>query len=151
VTRSLRTLVLGTSLLVVLSAAAAGQAARSATSSGACLIPPQVVIQSIKETLKAKARGKLGKSRAVKSRGQFTFPRGLRKGVYFVSAKVGGFGIATWAASASEYKTGGGLLVGVGAVARRISDAGIDLSPATLSFWGLTTHTHGYAESRGCL
>jgi hypothetical protein len=105
----------------------------------------------VKASLKREARSKIGKLQAVKSHDTFTTPRGLTHGVYFVSAKVRGFGIATWAASTSEYNTGGGLLIGVGTVARLVSDAGTDLPRSTLKLWNLTTHTNGYAESRRCV
>jgi len=101
--------------------------------------------------LKAKARGKLGKAKAVKSRAQFTFPRGLSAGVYFVSAKISGFGTATWAVSTAAFKGRNGLLIGVGPIARRVSTLGIDLPLSTLSLWGLTKSTSGYHESRHCV
>jgi hypothetical protein len=149
--RAVVRLALTVCVAAVVAAAASSAPAGGTSSSAKCLRPPGAAVKTIRETLKAKARGKLGKARAVKSSARFTFPRGLRAGVYFVSAKVAGSGVATWALSTSAYRTGGGLVVGVGPIARRVSTAGIDLSRATLAAWGLTEHTAGYAESRACL
>jgi hypothetical protein len=103
-----------------------------------CLKASSGLVSSLKGGLKAKARGRLGTPRVVKSRGQLSgfSPRGFRAGVYFVSAKVRGFGIATWAADASAYRTGGGFIVGIGPVTRRVSVAGIDIPASTLTGWG---------------
>lgn len=88
----------------------------------------------------------------MKSSGQFGGLRSLREGhVYFVSAKVRGYGIATWVAGGKEFKTGGGVLIGIDPVARRVSDAGVDLRPSLLASWGLTSGADGYAASRACV
>ena len=59
-------------------------------------------------------------------------PTGFAKGTYLVSAQVRGFGIATWAMDVDAFKTGGGFITDVGAVARRVSVAGIDIPASTL-------------------
>jgi hypothetical protein len=87
----------------------------------------------------------------VKSKATISFPRGFRAGTYFVSAPVRGFGVATWAADASAFRTGGGFITGVGSTARRVSILGVDIPPATLAAWGLTEGTLGYAASRRCV
>jgi hypothetical protein len=110
------------------------------------------VVASLKDGLRASARGKLGTPRAVRSRGRFGGLRDIREGpVYFVSARVRGFGIATWAVGASAFRTGGGVIIGVGPVARRVSLAGVDLPLSTLVAWGLTPAADGYAASRACV
>jgi hypothetical protein len=151
--------VLRTATIVVLLALAMGSTAHSAGSrvtggheaSAGCLAVPKPMIAALKSGLKAKARGRLGTPRAVKSTATISFPRGFRAGTYFVSAPVRGFGVATWAADASAFRTGGGFITGVGPIARRVSVLGVDIPPATLTGWGLTSTTHGYAASRRCV
>jgi len=119
----------------------------------ACLTPHRPLLKALKASLTREARGRLGRVRAAKAHTKYTVPRGLASGVYFVSADIRGFGVATWAASASEYKTGGGLLIAVDSVARVVSTAGTDIPRSTLSRWGLTPKTkdRGYAISRRCV
>jgi hypothetical protein len=101
--------------------------------------------------VKARYRGKLGAFRAVQSHGKFApFPRSLQKGVYFVSAKVMGLGVATWAVSADAYRGGSGVIYGAEPVSRRISILGVDMSPAVLKGWGISPATDGFAQSRTC-
>jgi hypothetical protein len=89
---------------------------------------------------------------AGKSRQQVTNgPHGLSKGVYFVSARVRGFGIATWAADARAFKTGSGFVTGIGPVAQRVSFLGADIPLGKLRRWHLHEETHGYAASRRCV
>jgi hypothetical protein len=117
-----------------------------------CLKVSSGLLSSLRSGLKRTARGKLGTPRAVKSRAQITSgPRGFAEGAYFVSARVRGFGIATWAADARAFRTGGGFITGIGPVARRVSVLGVDIPVSTLRGWGLTEATHGYAASRRCV
>jgi hypothetical protein len=127
--------------------AAAGKA------SGRCQTVPRPALAALKGSLKGTAKGKLGKANAVRSRADFSGApiRGLRKGVYFVSARVGGVGIATWAMTVDAFRTGGGLIYGVGSIARRFSDLGADVPTSTLKRFGLTEATEGYAASRSCV
>jgi hypothetical protein len=111
---------------------------------------PRPLVAALSSGLKPGARGRLGTPYAVRSRSQISGPRGFAQGAYFVSAYVRGFGIATWAADARAYRTGGGFITGVGVVAPRVSYLGIDIPPSTLAAWGLTERTHGFAESRRC-
>jgi hypothetical protein len=139
---------------VVVAVLAAIFTSEAGTTPGAdsCLKVPPAFVGALKSGLKAKARGKLGTPRAVKSRDSFTSgPRGLAAGVYFVSAQVRGFGIATWAADARAFKTGGGYIADVGPVARRVSVYAVDIPPSTLRSWGLSEQAHGYAQSRRCV
>ena len=144
-------------VLVVLVAGAIGAAAardagatQERANAGPCLSVPAPMVAALAAGLKSKARGKLGRARAVRSSARITFPRSFAAGTYFVSAPVRGFGIATWAASAEAFRTGGGFITGVGPVARRVSVLGIDLPASTLRTWGLTERTDGYAASRRC-
>ncbi len=147
--RALSTLAAGLALAAAL--ASPGQPSQLA-SDAKCLKPRTALVKAIKSGLRAKARGKLRKARAVKARPLTGFaPRGFKKGTYFVSAKMRGFGIATWAADRPAYNTGGGLIISVGRVARRVSTLGVDIPRSTLEAWGLTTHTRGYAASRRCV
>lgn len=117
-----------------------------------CLKVSSGLLTSLRSGLKPKARGKLGTARAVRSRDQITSgPRGFRAGAYIVSARVRGFGIATWAADARAFRTGGGFITVMGPLARRVSILGIDISVSTLRNWGLSETTHGYAASRRCV
>jgi hypothetical protein len=139
-------------LIVAATVTSATLASRERIGSNACLKVSSGLLNSLKSGLKPKARGKLGTPRAVKSRAQITNgPRGFAAGAYFVSARVRGFGIATWAADARAFKTGGGFITGVGAVARRISYLGVDIPLSTLRAWGLSESTHGYTASRRCV
>jgi hypothetical protein len=116
-----------------------------------CVQVSSGLIGRLKSGLKPKARGRLGRPAAVKSRQLVTNgPHGFRKGVYFVSARVRGFGIATWAADARAFKSGLGFVAGVGPVARRVSNLGADIPPNRLKRWHLHEETHGYAASRRC-
>ena len=117
----------------------------------ACLKVPKPMVAALKSGLKAKARGRLGTPRGVKSSARIFFPRRFQAGTYFVSAPVRGFGVATWAADASAFRTGGGFITGVGPTARRVSVLGVDIPSATVAAWGLTEGKHGYAASRRCL
>lgn len=121
------------------------------TDSGRCLKVSKGLVSSLKGGLKRAARGKLGTPRGVKSRGEFGGPNSFANGVYFVSARVRGFGIATWATDRDAFRTGGGFIVDVGPVARRVSVAGIDIPLSTLRGWGLTSAADGYAASRNCV
>ena len=88
----------------------------------------------------------------MKSRGKFGGLRDIREGpVYFVSARVRGYGIATWAVGGQAFVTGGGVILGVGQVARRVSTAGIDIPLATLEAWGLAPYAEGYDVSQNCV
>lgn len=109
----------------------------------ACLAVPKPMVAALGSGLKVKARGRLGTARAVKSTATISFPRGFRAGTHFVSARVRGFGVATWAADASAFRTGGGFITGVGPTARRVSVLGVDIPAFTLSAWGLTQSTQG--------
>lgn len=94
----------------------------------------------------------MGTPWAVRSRSHFGGLRGIREGpVYFVSASVRGYGIATWAVDADAFRSGGGVVLGVGTVARRFSDAGVDIPVGTLKIWGLTPSAEGYTASRSCV
>ena len=104
-------LALSSSTLLILAFLAQAQPTRATTSSP-CLKAPASLVGFLKSDLKSNARGKLGTPRAVKSRDQYTVPRGLQAGVYYVSAPVRGFGVATWAVSASAFGSGGGLIIG---------------------------------------
>jgi hypothetical protein len=115
-----------------------------------CITAPRPLVAAISSSLKPRARGRLGRAYAVRSQAQISGPRGFARGAYFVSAYVRGFGIATWAADARAYRTGGGFITGVGVVARRISILGVDIPPSTLAAWGLTERTDGFAASRRC-
>ncbi len=115
-----------------------------------CLSVPRAMVGALSSGLKPKARGKLGKTKAVRSRAQISGPRGFAAGAYFVSAPVRGFGVATWAADARAFRTGGGFITGVGPVARRVSYLGVDLPPSALQAWGISERTHGYVASRRC-
>jgi hypothetical protein len=118
----------------------------------ACLKVPNGLLVSLKDGLRAKARGKVGTPKAVKSNSQFSGPRDIREGpVYFVSAPVRGFGVATWAVGGQAFRNGGGIIIAVGPVARRVSTAGVDIPTSTLKAWGLTSAANGYAQSRACL
>jgi len=122
------------------------------TAEAECLKVSSGLVGSLKSGLKAKARGKLGVPRAVKSRARITSgPRGFLEGAYFVSARVRGFSVATWAVDPRAFRTGGGFIVGIGPVARRVSVFGVDIPLRTLRRWGLTESTHGYAASRRCV
>ena len=138
---------LGTIAAVTREASAASE--RSAA--GTCLSVPRPMVAALRSGLKASARSRLGTPRAVRSSARIKFPRSFAAGMYFVSAPVRGFGIATWAASAEAFRSGGGFITGVGSVARRVSILGIDIPPATLRIWGLTEGTDGYAASRRCV
>jgi hypothetical protein len=121
-------------------------------SGGRCLKVPQPLVSSLKSGLKRAARGKFGVAAAVRSRGKFGGLRDIREGpVYFVSARVRGFGIATWAVGGSAFKTGGGVILGVGPVARRISTFGVDIPTSTLAGWGLAPYAEGYDVSQTCV
>jgi hypothetical protein len=126
------------------------KAIRERAEEGPCLSVPRPMVKALSSGLKPKARGKLGRARAVKSGDEVSGPRGFAAGTYFVSAPVRGFGVATWAADASAFRTGGGFITGVGPVARRVSILGVDIPPSTLNDWGLTESTDGYAASRRC-
>ena len=77
------------------------------------------------------------------------FPRGLREGVYFISAEFRPRpGVATWAVDDEFFRTGGGVVIAVDSAARALTDYGADLNPSEL---GLTEATHGFAESRACV
>jgi hypothetical protein len=149
--RAVTWLALSSSTLLILVFSAQAQPATGATNASPCLKAPASLVRSLKSGLKSNARGKLGTPRAVKSHDQYTVPRGLQAGVYYVSAPVRGFGVATWAVSASAFKTGGGLIIGVGPVARRVSVDGIDIPADTLRLWGLREIADGYAQSRRCV
>jgi hypothetical protein len=110
------------------------------------------LVATLRGSLKPKLRSKLGTPWGVKSRGHFSGLRGIREGpVYFVSANVRGYGIATWAVDADAFNSGGGVVLGVGTVARRVSDAGVDIRASTLRSWGLAPYAEGYAASRSCV
>ena len=132
----------------------AGYAGASAASEGSdtdrCLKVSSGLVATLKDGLKRVARGKLGPPRGVKSRGQFSGPNSFANGVWFVSARVRGFGIATWAVDRDAFRTGGGFGTDVGPVARRVSALGISIPLNTLKSWGLTTGAEGYAASRSC-
>jgi hypothetical protein len=140
-------------LALEIGAAPAGGATATVerTAAGRCLSVPRPMVAALKSGLKAKAQGRLGTARAVRSRAHLTSPRGFAAGTYFVSAPVRGFGVATWAADARAFRTGGGFITAVGPVARRVSVFGIDLPAITLRLWGLTESTDGYAASRRCV
>ena len=121
---------------------------RSATDR--CLKVSSGLVATLKDGLKPRSRGKLGTPRGVKSRGQFSGPNSFANGVWFVSARVRGFGIATWAVDRDALRTGGGFGTDVGPVARRVSELGIYIPLSTLKSWGLTTGAEGYAASRSC-
>lgn len=117
-----------------------------------CLKVSSGLLSNLRDGLRDGARGKLGTPKAVKSRGSFGGLRDIREGpVYFVSAKVRGYGIATWAVGGQAFKTGGGAIIAVGPVARRVSIHGVDIPPSTLEAWGLAPYADGYDESRACV
>jgi hypothetical protein len=123
----------------------------TAGQAGRCLPVRPALLAQLKASLTRKAKGKLGKTAAVRSRDDFSgAPLGFQKGVYFVSANLRGLGVATWAVSADAYRTGGGLIFGVGPTARRYSVLGADIPLSTLRAWGLTVTADGYAASRNC-
>jgi hypothetical protein len=110
------------------------------------------LLAGLKDGLRAKARGKMGTPKAVRSHDQLGGLRDIREGpVYFVSAPVSGFGTATWAVGGKAFRTGGGVILSVGPVARRVSIHGVDLPPSLLAGWGLTPAASGYAASRACV
>jgi hypothetical protein len=41
--------------------------------------------------------------------------------------------------------------LGIGPVARRVFDAGVDIPASTLKVWGLTPSAEGYGPSRSCV
>ena len=103
-------------------------------------------VDSLEDGLK---RGKLRNPQGVKSEGEFSGLRGLQEGVYFVSADVRPSpGIATWAVSAEQWRTGGGLILAIDPAARAVTDFGADLDP---SGFGLDGSAEGYEESRDCV
>jgi hypothetical protein len=113
--------------------------------------PSKAFVVQFEKGVKAKYRTKLGAFRAVKSRDKFgPFPRSLQAGVYFVSSKVAGVGAATWAVSADAYRGGGGVIYSAEPVARKISTVGVDVSPAILKGWGISSSSDGFTESRAC-
>ena len=144
-------LALSSSTLLILVFSGQAQPGMRASAASPCLKAPASLVHSLKSGLKSNARGKLGTPFAVKSRDRYTIPRGLQAGVYYVSAPVRGFGVATWAVSASAFRTGGGLIIGTGPVARRVSVLGIDIPASTLRLWGLRETANGYAPSRRCV
>lgn len=132
--------------------AGSAQPAQQELGASRCVKVSSGLLSNLRSGLKAKARGKLSSPRGVKSRAQITSgPRGFAAGTYFVSAQVRGFGIATWAADAKAFRTGGGFITVVGPVARRVSILGVDLPPSSLQAWGLSENTDGYAASRRCV
>jgi hypothetical protein len=114
-----------------------------------CITAPKPLVAALSSGLKPRARGRLGGVYAVRSLAQLSGPFG--EGAYFMSSYVRGFGIATWAADARAYHTGGGFITAVGVVAPRISYYGFGIPPSTLAAWGLTERTHGFAASRRCV
>ena len=130
--------------------AGASPAASERSDAGRCLKVSSGLVATLKDGLKRVARGKLGTPRGVKSRGQFSGPNSFANGVWFVSARVRGFGIATWAVDRDAFRTGGGFGTGVGPVARRVSELGIYIPLSTLRGWGLVPYAEGYTASRFC-
>ena len=143
-----------TALTVAASLALAVQATAAPRGAEAkCLKVSAGLLANLKDSLKGKARGKMGTPKGVKSGGTFSGPRDLQLGVYFVSARIAGYGIATWAVGREAFRTGGGIVIGIGPVARRASDAGTFLtnSQGSAPGIGLTPAADGWAESQACV
>jgi hypothetical protein len=68
----------------------------------------------------------------------------------FLSAKVAGLGVATWAVTADAYRGGSGVIFGAEPVSRRVSTYGVDVSPSVLKGWGISPGADGFAQSRTC-
>jgi hypothetical protein len=146
--------VAGVVLLTSGIAAAASQEHPTAvtSSAGRCLKLPKPMIWALKQGLTKKARRNLRRIAAVKSHQHFSgLSNGFKKGAYFVSAKVRHFGIATWIADQSAFKTGGGFIAAVNKTARRVSDFGSLFTPSTLASYGITKGADGYRQSRACV
>lgn len=123
-----------------------------ASTSARCLLVRAPALKAIRSGLRANERAKLGTVRAVKAKGDFSHaPSGFSQGVYFISAKLRGKGIASWAVSTSFLRSGGGLAFAVGKVARRYSTLGVGVPVSILARWGISTGTYEYAESRACV
>ena len=131
--------------------AAAGTASVR-TPSAQCLQVRPAALMSIRSGLHRAARPKLRSARAVKAKGDFSHaPRGYAHGVYFVSAKLRGTGVATWAVSTSFMTNGCGLIYAVSRTARAVSEFGADVPLSVMARWGISSRTHGFAESRSCV
>jgi hypothetical protein len=127
-------------------------AARPASSAARCVKLQPAGLKALRSGLHPSFRPRLGKVRAVRASGDFSkAPRGFAKGVYFVSARLLGKGIATWAAGTSFTRSGGGLMFAVDKLARQASNFGADLPPSVLKGWGISSTTPGYARSRACV
>jgi hypothetical protein len=138
--------------MVAAIAATSSPAQPTALAASRCVTPGKAFLVNFKPGVKAKYRAKLRLLRAVKSRGKFgPFPRSLQKGVYFVSSRVPGVGVATWAVSADAYGGGSGVIYSAEPIARKISTYGIDVSPSILKGWGISSGSDGFAASRACI
>jgi len=117
-----------------------------------CEKVPSPLRASLADSLK-KGR-KLGASGAVRSDDDFSSaPPGLSQGhVYFVTADVRpNPGLSTWAVSEDSFKGQSGMILGVDAAARAVSDLGADIPRATLDAWGVTGSADGFSESQDCV
>lgn len=117
-----------------------------------CLSVKPALTKVLRAGVKSSLRARLGTPKAVKTTARLRkAPSGLAKGAWFVSVPVRGRGTATWIVNESAFRTGGGVILPVGSLARSVSVFGSALSPAVVSSWGITTRTDGYAASRDCV
>jgi len=130
--------------LVVPVADAAPQATR-------CIAVTRALSTQLRHGVKPSLRARLGTMHAVKSRAQLrNAPASFGKRATFVSVRVRGRGVATWAVNDQAFRTGGGFILPVGQLARSIAVFGAALSPAIVTSWGIGARTDGYAQSRAC-
>jgi hypothetical protein len=121
-----------------------------AAAGGRCLQVPPAFVESLKIGVNYSDNLSTHVA-AVQSRGKFGGLNAVRDGpVFFVSARIRGYGMATWAAAATAFRTGVGVIIPVGANARRASTFGFEIPTSTLKAWGLTPHAEGFDLSRAC-
>ncbi len=113
---------------------------------GRCEKAPQELVSTLRDGLR---RGNVTSVYGVKAVGEFTGPRDIRRGVYFVSGKVEPGGVATWGVSADAWETGDGSIFALDQVAIAASEAGTDagVQPGDL---GLNETADEFRQSRQC-
>jgi hypothetical protein len=132
----------------VIHPATSEQATRAETA--ACIKVPAVARRSLQSSLRPGHR--LGNMAGAWAAGPASGPSDITGQVYFVSAEVRPSpGVATWAFGRRAFRTGTGMIIGVDAAARSVSDLGADIPRERLAEWGLTQSVDGFRASRECL
>jgi hypothetical protein len=145
---------MGSIRLVVLAALVCGLVpgpALARPTSSSCVTPGASLTKALRKGMTDPSGPALVRIRAVLSPGTFpSAPAGMRRNVYFVSARVTGKGVATWAVSSPAFKSGSGFILSVDPLARAVSRFGSALSREVITAWGFNARARGYEQSRKC-